>query len=43
MNQDIGRAIVFSIPAVSAAVSLIMISLDITRSSNTVNRKYITA
>jgi uncharacterized membrane protein len=39
MNQDIGRAIVFSIPAVSAAVSLIMISLDITRSSNTVNRK----
>ena len=39
MKQDIGRAIVFSIPAVSAAVSLIMISLDITRSSNTVNRK----
>ena len=39
MNQDIGLAIVFSIPAVSAAVSLIMISLDITRSSNTVNRK----
>ena len=39
MNQDIGRAIVFSIPVVSAAVGLIMISLDITRSSNTVNRK----
>ena len=39
MNQDIGRAIVFSIPVVSAAVSLIMISLDTTRSSNTVNRK----
>ncbi|MCB6973198.1 MULTISPECIES: AraC family transcriptional regulator [Butyricimonas] len=39
MNQDIGRAIVFSIPVVSAAVSLIMILLDITRSSNTVNRK----
>ena len=39
MNQDIGRAIVFSIPVVSAAVGLIMISLDITRSSNTINRK----
>ena len=39
MNQDIGRAIVFSIPVVSAAVSLIMISLDTTRSSNTVNRR----
>ena len=39
MNQDIGRAIVFSIPVVSATVSLVMISLDITRSSNTVNRK----
>lgn len=39
MNQDIGRAIVFSIPVVSSTVSLIMISLDITRSSNTVNRK----
>ena len=39
MNQDIGRAIVFSIPVVSAAVGLIMISLDTTRSSNTVNRK----
>lgn len=39
MNQDIGRAIVFSIPVVSAVVSLIMISLDTTRSSNTVNRK----
>ena len=39
MNQDIGRAIVFSVPVVSAAISLIMIALDITRSSNTVNRK----
>ena len=39
MNQDIGRAIVFSIPVISATVSLIMIALDITRSSNTVNRK----
>lgn len=39
MNQDIERAIAFSIPVVSAAVSLIMISLDTTRSSNTVNRK----
>lgn len=39
MNQDIGRAIAFSIPVVSATVSLIMISLDTTRSSNTVNRK----
>ena len=39
MNQDVGRAIVFSVPVVSAAVSLIMISLDATRSSNTVNRK----
>ena len=42
MNQDIGRAIVFSIPAVSAAVSLIMISLDITRSIRS-TEKYITA
>lgn len=39
MNQDIGRAIVFSMPVVSAAVSLILISLDTTRSSNTVDRK----
>lgn len=39
MNQDIGRAIVFSIPVVSAAISLIMVLLDTTRSSNTVNRK----
>ena len=39
MNQDIGRAIVFSIPVVSAAVGLILISLDTTRSSNTVDRK----
>ena len=39
MNQDIERAIAFSIPVVSAAVSLIMILLDTTRSSNTVNRK----
>ena len=39
MNQDIVRAIVFSIPVISATVSLIMIALDITRSSNTVNRK----
>ena len=39
MNQDIERAIAFSIPVVSAVVSLIMILLDTTRSSNTVNRK----
>ncbi len=39
MNQDIERAIVFSIPVVSAAISLVMILLDTTRSSNTVNRK----
>lgn len=39
MIQDIERAIAFSIPVVSAAVSLIMILLDTTRSSNTVNRK----
>lgn len=39
MNQDIERAIAFSIPVVSAAISLIMILLDTTRSSNTVNRK----
>lgn len=39
MNQDIGRAIVFSMPVVSAAVSLILISLDTPRSSDTVDRK----
>lgn len=39
MNQEIGRAIVFSIPVVSAMVCLIMIALDITRSSNIINRK----
>ena len=39
MNQDIERAIAFSIPVVSAAISLVMILLDTTRSSNTVNRK----
>ncbi|RGN38253.1 AraC family transcriptional regulator [Bacteroides oleiciplenus] len=39
MIQDIERAIAFSIPVVSAAVSLTMILLDTTRSSNTVNRK----
>ncbi|MBQ4279429.1 MAG: helix-turn-helix transcriptional regulator [Rikenellaceae bacterium] len=39
MTQELGRAIVFSVPVVSAAISLTMVLLDSARSSNAVNRK----